>query len=392
MRFVVTHIGFVKGRPPRYRHVGEMQVLMETPVEIRKVAAADAPVVYRLQQLGKEISDFRLIDGNFYRRSCQQKLKYARHGTISVERLQEETSIQKYKTRCNWRSYSSNGIGPRGTLAEARRLHEWKAAEIDDSDASVFSDAVTALAENFVVIGTSLWERCFEPCLVVHWTRSLNGKHVKARISIDNVGGPEGVIDGDRPDGLPSMHDSPYRTVGHREPREHLRCFSARERARVKAFIDALTAGVENHQVSRNLGSALVVMEPTLASADFDMIELRRSARNHVSALQAMNSEIKASVSQTKSRAIFAQDEFDARAVDLQLVLEAFEAGKGPPEDVLDAMAELRRGLVYASRAFAAKADVNLSAFVPPEYFGDVDSFSIDLSIASAPSGFRPGP
>lgn len=369
-----------------------MQVLMETPVEIRKVAVADAPVVYRLQQVGSENSEFRYIDGFFHRRSCPQKLKYARHGTISVERLQAESSIQNYKTRCNWRSYSNNGIGPGGTLAEARRLHEWKAAEIDDSDASVFSDAVTAIAENFVVVGTSLWERCFEPCLVVHWTTSLDGKHVHARMSIDNVGGPDGVIDGDRPDGLPSMHDSPYRRVGHREPREHLRCFSAREMARAQSFIDGLTAGAENFRVSRNLSAELVVVEPLLASADFDMIELRRSARTHVSALEAMNREIKATVPRTMSGAIFAQEEFDARAVDLELALEAFEAGKGPPEDVLDAIAELRRGLLYASRAFAAKANVNLSAFVPPGYFGDVDGFSIDLNIGSAPSGFRPEP
>lgn len=392
MRFVVTHTGFAKGRPPRYRHVGEMQVLMETPVELRKVAATDAPVVYRIQQVGSEISEFRFIDGFFYRRSCQQKLKYARHGTISVERLQQESSIQNYKTRCNWRSYSNNGIGTRGALAEARRLHEWKAAEIDNSDASVFSDAVTAIAENFVVVGTSLWERCFEPCLVVHWTPSLDGKHVYARIGIDNIGGPDGVIDGGRPDGRPSMHDSPYLRVGYREAREHLRCFSAREGARVQTFIDRLTAGVENFRVGRNLGADLVVIEPRLASADFDMLELRRSARTHVSALEAMNLEIKASVPQTKSKAIFAQDEFDTRAGGVELALDAFEAGNGPPEDVLDAMAELRSWLIYASRAFAAKANVNLSAFVPPQYFGDVDSFSIDLNIASAPSGFRPGP
>lgn len=392
MRFFVTHTGFVKGRPPRYRHVGEMPVLMETPVEVRKVAAAHAPVVYRLHEVGSDIAEFRFIDGSFYRRSSQQKLKDARHGTISVERLQAETSIQKYKDRCNWRSYSSNGIGARGTLADARHLHEWKAAEIDDSDASVFSDAVTAIAENFVVVGTSLWERCFEPCLMVRWTTSLDGSHVHAWMRIDNVGGPDGVIDGDRPDGLPSMHDSPYRRVGHREPREHLRCFSARELARAKSFIDGLTAGAENFRVSLNIGVDLVVEEPLLASADFDLIELRRSARTHVSALEAMSHEIKRNVSQTKSKAIFAQDEFDARAVDLELALEAFESGKGPPEDVLDTMAELRRGLIYASRAFAAKANVNLSAFVPPEYFGDVDSFSIDLNIASAPSGFSPAP
>jgi hypothetical protein len=383
MRFFVTHTGFIKGKPQRYRHVGQMTVLMETPVEIRKVPVADAPVVYRLHDVGSEITEFRLIDGFFHRKSSQQKLKDARHGTISVERLQQESSIQNYKTRCNWRSYSNDGIGPRGTLADARLLHEWKAVEIDAVDASVFSDAVTAVADNFVIVGTSLWEKCFEPCLGVLWTTSLDGTHVHARLIVDNVGGPNGVVDGERPDGLPSIHDSAYRRIGFRESREHLRCFSAREMGRAKQFIDGLKAGAVNFRVSLNLGVDLVVEEPLLASADFDLMELRRSARTHLAAVEALAHEIK------KTKINFSQDELHARVSDLHLVLELFEAENGPPEDVLEAMAELKEGLIYATTAFATKS-VNLSAFIPPDYFGDVDSFSIDLNIASSPTGIHP--
>ena len=391
MRFFVTHTGFVKGKPPRYRHAGEMPVLMETLVEIRKVAAADAPVVYRLHEVGSEIKEFRFIDGFFYRRSSQQKLKDARHGTISVDRLQGDTKVQKYRIRCDWHSYSSNGIGSRGSLADARRLHEWRAAEMDDSEASVFSDAVTAIAENFVVIGTSLWERCFEPCLLVNWIKESDNSHAYISMSVDDVGGPNGVVDGDRCDGLPSLHDSPYRSV-HRQDRLHQRCFSAREIDRANKFIEDLQVGVKNNRISRNIGVDLVVEKPELASSNFDLLELRRSARTFVTAQGAMDREIKKSVGEGTSKVIFSQDELHTRAVDLELALEAFESGNAPPEDVLDAMAELKKGLIYAKRAFATKARVDLSAFVPPDYFGDVDSFSIDLNIAGAPSGFRPGP
>ncbi|MCV9964160.1 hypothetical protein OIU34_19950 [Pararhizobium sp. BT-229] len=392
MRFFVSHIGFVKGRPPRYRHVGEMQVLMETPVEVRKVRQADAPVVYKLESLASGTEEYRWIDGNFYRLAAHRKLKDARHGTISVEHLERDLSVRKYRERCDWRSFSSNGIGPRGTLAPARHLHDWKAAEIDDSAAHVFSDAVKELAESFVVIGTALWERCFEPCLVVQWKPSLGGKHVHVTLDVGDAGGPDAFLDPSSRDRWPGMHSGPYEGVGGTHAREHLRCFSALEWDRANAFIDGLKAKATDFRISRNDGRKLVIVEPQLASQEFDVLELRRSARIHVSALAAMTREIRMFMETKQWKAIFAQDEFETRAAQLEFVLADFEAGKAPPEDVLDAMAELRRGLAYASKAFDAKAKIDLAAFVPPEYFGDVDSFSIDIDLASSPSGLRAGP
>ncbi|MNL79864.1 hypothetical protein D3C87_2065630 [compost metagenome] len=68
-----------------------------------------------------------------------------------------------------------------------------------------------------------------------------------------------------------------------------------------------------------------------------------------------------------------------------------FEAGRSPPEDLLDAMDELRSGLAYAAKAFAAGGKIDLAALVPPEYFGDVDGFEIDIDMAS-PSGIGAAP
>lgn len=391
MRFNVKHIGFVKGRPQRYRHVGEMQVLMETPVEIRKVREVDAPVVYKLESLAAGTVDYRYIDGSFYRLASHWKLKDARHGTISVEHLERDISVRRYKDRCDWRSFSSNGIGPRGTLAPARQLHDWKAAEIDGSAAHVFADAVKELAESFVVVGTSLWERCFEPCIVVHWTPSLDGKHVHVRTDVGDVGGNGSFLDPRGEDRWPGMHPGPYDGIGT-HAREHLRCFSAIEGGRARAFVDSLRAKATDYRISSDDGKKLVVVKPELASPDFDLLELRRSARILVSAHETMVRELRTFTEAKQRKAMFSQDELFVRAAQLKFVLTDFEAGKSPPEDLLDAMDELRRGLAYAAMTFAAGGKIDLAALVPPEYYGDIDTFEIDIGIASSPSGIRAGP
>jgi hypothetical protein len=392
MRFIVTHPGFFKGRPPRYRHVGEMQVAMETPVEIRQMAAEFAPVVYRIEDIGQGLTEFRFHDGSFYRRSTEPVLTLTSSGAISIGLLERDTQFRKYRERCNWRSFSGKGIGSRGTLADVRPLHEWNATEIDDSDTVVFSDAVITLAENFVEIDTTLWERCFEPCLMVHWTPSLDSQYLAARISIDHVGGPSGEIDG--ADRRKSMHPSPYESlVAHGTKVAHLRSFSGVEPDRAERFLDELASKATDYRISRNEGRRLKVIRPDLASQNFDALELTRSALTHLAALPAMDRAIKHLTSRrSKQRDFYAEDEFNSRAYQLEVTLQDFEAGKVPPEAVIDAMDELRQGLDYASNAFEAKRSISLSAFVPPKYFGDLDNFNVDLEISSIPGHHRSQP
>jgi hypothetical protein len=387
MRFIVRHEGFIKGQPSRYRHVGEMRVNMETPVELRNVSAEYAPVVYRHEDLANPTKDFRFHDGSFYSLTDHSKLKAARHGSISVEELERHSEVTKYKDRCKWRGFSSKGIGTRGTLAKARSLQDWKATNIDATDAHVFSEAVTALASNFIMIGTAMWERCFEPCLEVRWTPSISGTGVTVNMRIGDIGGWENAVDRPGPHPLPlNAYNRPH------TPHEHLRCFSALELARANAFIDGLQAGMTAHRVSRNEGQKLIVVEPSLASTDFDALELRRSAKVHIAALMAMSREIKTLIDTRRVKAIFEQDETGKRSELLESVLAAYEAGDAPPEDVLDAMSELKKVLRYASNAFFDKHKISLATYVPPDYFGDVDSFSVDLDIFAARSVSPNGP
>ncbi|MCS4090248.1 hypothetical protein [Rhizobium sp. BK176] len=89
---------------------------------------------------------------------------------------------------------------------------------------------------------------------------------------------------------------------------------------------------------------------------------------------------------------IFEQDAYRHRSTALEAVLSAYEAGDAPPEDVLDAMVELKKVLRYASNAFFDMYKINLSTYVPPDYFGDVDSFAVDLDIFAARSISKSGP
>lgn len=384
MRFVIRHEGFIKGQPSRYRRVGEMRVNMETPVELKKVSAEEAPVVYRHEDLANPSREYRFHDGSFYRLTEHSKLKDARHGSISVEQLERYSEVTKYRDRCNWRAFASNGIGTRGTLAKARALQDWNATDIDATEAHVFSEAVTALAENFVMIGTAMWERCFEPCLEVRWTPSISGTGVTVNMGIGDIGGWENAVDQPGPQPLPL---NAYNRLGsHTTPHEHLRCFSALERDRANAFIEGLKAGKTAHRVSRNEGQKLIVVEPSLASPDFDGLELRRSAQVHICALKAMTREIKSLKNTQRVNAIFEQDDYGNRDAPLEAILASYEAGDAPPEDVLDAMVELKKVLRYASNAFFDKHRISLATYVPPDYFGDVDSFSVDLDIFAARS------
>ncbi|MBY3157295.1 hypothetical protein HFO56_33765 [Rhizobium laguerreae] len=389
MRFVVSHVGFIKGQPPRYRHVGEMQVRMGTSVEIRKVSPTNAPIVYLHEDVANPSIEYRFHDGSFYRLSDHLKLNDARNGTISVERLEQQSQLRRYEDRCNWRAFASNGIGTRGTLAAPRSLHEWKATKIDVSDAGVFSDAVTALAENFIVIDNAIWERCFEPCLEVRWTPSVDGAHVWVKTSIGYIGGDQNPVDYT---GAHPLDRSAYDWLGrHQTANEHLRCFSALEPERVSAFIDGLKEGVANFRDSRNTGQKLKVVEPSLASTDFDALELRRSALVHIAAVRAMNREVNDLMATRRANVIFGQDDFGARSDRLETLLARHEAGDAPPEDVLDAMRELRKALQYTSKAFEGRYKISLATFVPPEYFGDLDSFAVDLDIYAATAMPPPG-
>jgi hypothetical protein len=390
MRFVIRHDGFIKGQPPRYRHVGEMPVKMETPVELRKVAGEDAPVVYRREDLASPTKEFRFHDGSFYRLTDHSKLEDALHGSINVEELQRYSAVTAYKARCDWHSFSSHGIGARGVLPKSRALHDWKASNIDTANAHVFSDAVTALAGNFIMIGSAMWERCFEPCLEVRWTPSISGTGVLVSLRIGDTGNGETDIDQPGPQPLPmNAYD---RLVPFLTPHEHLRCFSAIELERADAFINGLKKGMSAHRVSRNEGQRLVVVEPSLASPDFDALEIRRSAKIHISALRAMTREIKSLKDTQRVKAIFEQDEYGNRSAPLEAVLAAYEVGDAPPEDVLDAMVELKKVLRYASNAFFDRHQISIATYVPPDYFGDVDSFAVDLNIFAARSISPNGP
>jgi hypothetical protein len=62
-----------------------------------------------------------------------------------------------------------------------------------------------------------------------------------------------------------------------------------------------------------------------------------------------------------RGKTIYGQDEFGESSDHLKAVLADYEAGKAPPEDLLDAVSELRKAIQYASKAFEERHKISLA-------------------------------
>lgn len=380
VRVHVTHQGFVRGKPQRYRHVGEMPVLLETCLEIRSVSERDAPDVYRRFKAYSKVGTYKFHDGHFYRRSAQEKLKAARHGTISVEKLQKDTPSIRYSTRCGWKSFSDNAVG-RG---EPRLLDNWKATEMDNSKLPVFEAAVRSVADDYMVVGTSLWERCFEPCLVVQWAVDRTAGAIHVWTGIDHVGDPHGVLDSPEWNGA-----SPYPSFNGGRLL-HRRCFSAKEAARMETFISGLTSPFATSRVSRDLGDELAVETPGLASDDFDDIELRRSAKTVKEAYHGMMRAIRKNNRRRHGLRPDISAQLEHGVARVGQAWDEYAAGRVSPEQLLETIDLAIAAFEQATEHASTSLGMDLHAFVPPPYFGNLDTFEINLDITGSPSGLRP--
>ena len=390
MRIVIAHEGFVRGQPPRYRHVGEMRVLMETAVELDSISSTDAPLAYLYQNHNDgTVREYRWHDGAFLAHLPHGGglMEKAAKGAISLrsQGLDADYFFDEYREICRWRDYASRGIGSRGDLAPARRLEDWNAQHVDDSDAHVFEQAVRDVMKTLVVVDGNLWTRCFEPCLAVSW-RTYSSGSVELEAGPYDTRNLHGRLGRETTDafGLKIIKPTSYSTVGSSTP-HHERCFAASEVGRMTEFVKGLTAGPAAQGLRIRLDlqpeHSLRVVDPALCSTSFDELELGRSARTYTAAWDTMQEKLK-SATGGRWKKVLNFGEFDTRAAEVDFSLRDFENGKGSPEEVMEAMGSLRQGLDHVVSASLRKLNVDLSLLLPPEYFGDPDNMDIDVDLA----------
>ena len=399
MKILISHDGFVRGQPPRYGRVGELKIDMETVVELREVDRDDAPLAYLVEDDSRQ-REVRVLDGVFITPLTHgpEIMDRATRGAVGLGMFGSGELTDRYRDRCDWRTFASKSISPRGETMKSRSLDDWRAKNIDDSDTHVFVDAIQTTMERFVVLDGKLWTKCFEPCYRVRWGSRYEGVVDDCLIQVDihDVKDLHGSVDGDEydPHGMRKTAPVIYQVDGEK-PKMHSRCFSVMEASLIPIFVEKLKSESRTHHVLDMANvikeggfPKLNVIEPSLCSSDFDVLELGRAARLHIAAWDTFSRIVKRATGR-KAKDLFNYEEFEHRAARIELALCDFEMGKESPEALLETMALLRQGMKYGIRKTWDAVVTDFSWFLPPEYFGDVDNMTIDIgaTFSSSPLG-----
>lgn len=379
MRLTVRHVGFVRGQPRRYHHVGEMPTFMETRCDIREMASGEAPVVATLTDTANgRTMEYRRIDDTYVRPLAHgpEILDIARKGAVGLGVFGGDIEVE-YKHRAEWPKFASRCVG---RSVDPRELHEWNATDIDDTDVSVFGAAVRDVLGRIVLIDGRMWENCYEPCMTVRWKNLTDGKArgVVAPGDVSFLHGAPGVASHNS-FGLRVTLPTALHHIGEASIM-HERCFSLNELDRISNFTETFRGGFEHADVT---AERLVAVDASLCSPDFDALELGRSARLQMASWMAIEREL-TKATKSKWKKIVNVPEFDSRSAEIEFALKDFENNNGSPDELLDAMKDLQRGLQWVAGAAKGRLGVDVSAWLAPAYYGDPDNMAVELDIAGA--------
>jgi len=380
LRLLISHTGFVRGIPPRHRAVGEMPTIIETAVEVAEVRADDAPVVYRVGTSSP--LDIRCWDSRFYSQVYPefQGMALAGH-PISIERLEAKANHKPYTKRFPWRHYVSRLPG-RTSWNEPRRLEDWRAKEVDASDLSVFESAIREVMSNYIWVEGRLWTRCFEPCLEVVWYHQTARSQKGAYMRVGDVANLHGYVDADdfAPDGLrriqPTASQIRSATV------THSRCFSALEPDRARSYLREV-GGSDDPAIGAHW-DGIEAIEPSLASRDFDRLELGRSARLAAASKDLLYAVLRQDRTQAGCRKLMEGVDLALTSRRLVEATRAFEEDHGSPEDVVEAIEDVRREMTLVlGRITNVDRRSVIADIVPPPYYGNLDAIGISIPLAA---------
>jgi hypothetical protein len=384
MKTTLLHRALCEGISDGKRVPRTLPILVETEVELREASLSHAPVAARgpgwsASGQDERMVEFRWHDGRFFR---QSELAMGKDGKLVLDDRGRDFAdlgehVEDRDTRQIMRDAHSELFAP---------IDFWNPRHLDLAMVADFAAAAERVAENFLVLDGALFERCFEPALVVRWNPTPTGSAVCENGDVSSL---RRFVDFTRPDwrGLvPLGQDDQFTPRIGRITRHqmHVRCFSGVEGERVREFMRWLRHRGDVAKVNASAITDLEVLEPSLLSPDHDLAEFGRRVKNMVAWTREAREAV-ARHSPWEYRKI--RDTFEllvARADRVSSVIAALDRGEIEAWTVADAAAELEGELLESFASIkSGKKGLDLAAFLPPPFFGDVNSFPIDLDAPS---------
>jgi hypothetical protein len=263
-----------------------------------------------------------------------------------------------------------------------RTLEEWAIRDEDESVREVFRVATEKVMSNLLFVDGILHLRCHEPCMVVRWQVPRPWEE-RTGITIVNVE-PGNTSDLAENVDVSSAHERGFAKFGRRQWRSlkdgaqeeafgYQRCFSPADHEGVEGFAKQLETSARGRAVVCRSDAVLEVLQSDLASADFEFLELGRSARNLIHSTD----ETRAALTKRQRDMIV---EIDVYLAELVTAIIAFDSGDAEPGALETAIDKARQKVARALAAVSVALPGSIDACLGPPHFSRLDTMPIDIN------------